>query len=94
MLDSFIVGALTSLILSGFYFLFKKPNKKIHLYIQNAILTILFIFLLIGFIGGIASLSEFPTFILLIIVDGLLISFIVKKFLNNLKQLRNNDFEE
>ena len=94
MLDSFIVGALTSLILSGFYFLFKKPNKKKYIYIQNAILIILVIFLLFGIIGSIATLSEFPPFIFLIIVYALLIPFIVKKFLNNLKQLRNNDFEE
>ena len=95
MFDSFIIGALSSLVISAFYFLFKKPSKKSHLYIQNTILIILGVLCLVSFITALTTMTEFPILILatiVVVVPGAF--FIVKKFLNNLKLLSSNEFEE
>ena len=53
------------------------------------------IFCLIAFIAALTTMTEFPILILpILIVVGPGVFFIVKKFLNNLKQLTNNEFEE
>lgn len=95
MFESFIIGALTSLVLSAFYFLFKKPSKKSHLYIQNIILIILAILCLIAFVVSLTVLTEFPILILpllITVVPG--VFFIIKKLLINQKELKNYAFEE
>ena len=95
MFEPFIIGALSSLVIGAFYFLFKKPSKKSHLYIQNAILIILGVLCLIAFIAALTTMTEFPILILpIIVVVGPGAFFIVKKFLNNLKLLSSNEFEE
>ena len=95
MFDSFIIGALSSLVIGAFYFLFKKPSKKMHLYIQNTVLIILGVFCLISFIAALATMRESPILILpFIIVVGPGTFFIVKKFLNNLKILKSNEFDK
>ena len=95
MFEPFIIGAISSLVIAAFYWLFKKPSKKTHLYIQNVILIMLGVFCLIAFIAALTTMTEFPILILpILIVVGPGVFFIVKKFLNNLKQLTNNEFEE
>ena len=95
MFESFIIGVLSSLVIGAFYFLFKKPSKKTHLYIQNTILIVLGIFCLITFIAALTTMTEFPILILpIIIVVAPGAFFIVKKFLSNLKLLNSNEFEE
>lgn len=96
MFESFIIGALASLVFSAFYFLFKKPSKKVHLYIQNAILVVLCIFCLIDLIAILTVMTEAPIVVIIINVIGIGICsfFTVKKLLNNLKLLNSNKFEE
>ena len=94
LIDTFIIGALSSLVISAFYFLFKKPRKKLHLYIQNAILIVLTCFILIAFIASLTIIIEFPILIIPIIIVAFLGEFfILKKLFNNSEQLINNDFE-
>ena len=96
MFESFIIGALPSLVIGAFYFLFKKPSKKSHLYIQNAILIILGVLCLVAFMAALTTMTEVPILILpmIVVVVGPGAFFIVKKFLNNLKLLSSNEFEE
>lgn len=94
-MEAFIIGAITSLIIGGFYFLFQKPSKKIHLYIQNVILVILAVVLLAVSIFGLTEITEAPILLLpllIVVVPGMI--FIIKKLYNNLQQLKNNNFEE
>ncbi len=89
-----IVGILFLVIM--FLCIFKKPRKKAHLYIQNAILVIYgicFLFGLIMCICGVA-MTEYPkVFLFSVMVFGTFLFLIVKKFLKNLKLLSNNEFE-
>ena len=95
MLESFITGAISCLILTGIFLLFKKPRKKSHLYIQNVILGIIGAFLILGGISSLSIDSEYPAiFWLGLLSEGLIGFFVVRKFISNLKQLENNEFEE
>ena len=94
MIDAFMVGAITSLVISGFYFLFKKPTKKIHAYIKIIILAVLGIFGLILNVVSLTEIEESPAIIFSIIVSIPLEFVIVYKFIKILKLLQSNEFEE
>ena len=94
MIDAFMVGAITSLIISGFYFLFKKPTKKIHAYIKIIILAVLGIFGLILYVAGLTEIEEAPITIFSTIGIVPLEFLIVYKFIKILKLLQSNEFEE
>ncbi|MBE6600361.1 MAG: hypothetical protein E7640_04090 [Ruminococcaceae bacterium] len=95
MVESLIIGALSSLVISGFYFLFKKPTKKIHAYIQNAFLILLAIVCLLALIASFTTIDEhaissLPA--LIVVIPGGY--FIIRKLYKNIRQLNNNEFEE
>ena len=95
MFDSLIIGAGTALTLGAFYFLFKKPRKKTHLLIQNAILAILALILFIAFIFGLTESGDSAILLLpllIVVVPGEF--FVIKKLYNNVKSMQNNNFEE
>lgn len=94
MFESFAVGALSCLVISGFYFLFKKPCKRSHVYIQNTILVILSVLGVIAFVSSLATIDEFPALILpvlTVVMPGEF--FIFKKLLKNFNLLNNDKFE-
>ena len=94
-MDSFIIGALTALVLGLFTFLFKKPTKKSHLYIQNTFLVLLAIVCLISLFSSFAFPKESLILILpisIVVVPGEF--FIIRKLLKNLEQLKNGSFKE
>lgn len=95
MVESLIIGALSSLVISGFYFLFKKPTKKIHVYIQNAFLILLAIVCLIALISSFTTIDEYAILLLpmlIVVIPGGY--FIIRKLYKNIQQLNNNEFEE
>ena len=96
MFDSFIIGALTALVLGGFYFLFKKPTKKIHAYIQIAVLGVLALILFICFISALTTLGdEFAVLVLpvmIVIVPGEI--FVIYRLYTTVQCLKNNEFEK
>ena len=95
MFDSLIIGAGTALVIGGFYFLFQKPSKKIHLYIQNVVLVILALILLFAFGFVLTDISESPILILpifIVVVPAEV--FIGWKLYKNYNLFKNNDFEE
>ena len=95
MFDSLIIGAGTALVIGGFYFLFQKPSKKIHLYIQNVILVIFAVVLFAVSIFGLTEFSETPILLLpLLVIEVPGMIFIARKLYKNYQQLKNNDFEE
>lgn len=94
-MESFIIGAGTALIIGAFYYLFQKPSKKIHLYIQNVILAIFAVILFVVFIFGLTEIAEAPILILplfVVAVPGMI--FIIIKLYKNYQQLKNDNFEE
>ena len=94
-MESFIIGAVSTLIIGGFFILFQKPNKKIHLYIQNIVLVILALILLFAFCFGLTEISESPILILpLFIVIVPAEAFIGWKLYKNYNLFKNNEFEE
>ena len=95
MFEALIIGAGTSLVLSGFYFLFKKPSKKIHIYVQNAVLVLLAIICFFALIFSLTIVDEFTILLLPILIEvvpGEII--IIMKLYKNIQKLKNNEFEE
>lgn len=94
-MESFLVGAISSLIITGLYFLFKKPSKKKHLYIQNTILIILAVLCLIMGISSIFALEDFPALIFLSIFSVSIAGFFIGWKLNkNLKLLQSDELKD
>lgn len=94
-MESFIIGAGSTLVIGAFYLLFKKPSKKIHLYIQNVILVIFATILLFVFGFGLTECSESPILILpLFFVEVPAEAFIGWKLYKNYKLFKDNRFEE
>ena len=95
MLESFITGSISCLILTGIFLLFKKPRKKSHLYIQNIMLGIIGAFLLVPGIAALSVSFENPAMLLLCLCTLGLVGFlIVRKFISNLKMLENNELDD
>ena len=93
-MESFIIGAVSTLIIGGFFILFQKPSKKIHLYIQNVVLVILALILLFAFGFGLTDISESPILILPIFIVVPAEVFIGWKLYKNYNLFKNNEFEE
>lgn len=95
MFDSLIIGALTTLILGGFYYLFKKATSKTQVYVQNGFLIVFALLLLIVFFLSFSTFEEFPTLLLpmlVVVIPGEFL--IIKKLLKNWDLLHSDDFKE
>lgn len=95
-MESFLIGALSCLVLGCVAFLFAKPRKKAHLYIQNVVLIFLAVFCLFVLIFCSIDLAvEFPALLILnMITIAVAEFFIIRKLIKNKKLLEAGDIEE
>lgn len=95
MLDSFIIGVLSTIVLGGFYCLFKTVVGKTHVQVQTGCLIFLAILLLLVFFLSFSVYEEFPILllpILTVVLPGEVL--LVRKIIKNVDRLQRKDFDD
>ena len=94
-MDAFIIGALSSFIVTCVYLLFKKSEKKIIIKIQTGILIAIAFLLFCSLLGCFFMMLELPIIAIITMIPTIIGGFFtIRKILRNFKRMKKNDIDE